>query len=134
MNGERDKNKKLAEIVIKRILNGDVFFAGNGFILEIEKKLDLKFELLGETKLRRFKGNYKLYFIKKSLVGFMSDTMRNSGADYETLLGFVLTKNSAGIPIVDTYFVGFKNDLDRLSYMVYSIFTNEGKSKIRRYS
>jgi len=124
--------EKIAEYIIDRILKGDVFFLGNENIVNIqEKESSIKFERTNiDVKLRNGKKS-KLYFIKKDdkLKNYSSDVWIPSGANWETLFGFYF---ESGLPIkVHVYFIGTKFDSDKLSEMVYSLFTDVGKYYIK---
>ena len=117
----------IAEYVIGRILKGDVFFLGDEDIVKIqEKESSIKFERTNiDVKLRKYNKESKLYFIKKDdkLKNYSSDVWIPSGANWKTLFGFYFEPD---IPIkVHVYFIGREFDLDRLSEMVYSLFTDE---------
>lgn len=127
--------KELAEYVIKRILDGDVFFIGKtNAISFIKKQIPLKFDGTGtQVKLRGFDDPYELYFIKKD-EKFQSYSMlmvKGAGANFETLLGIVLEDVSRVIHI-HVYYIGSKFDLDKMSEMVYSLFTEIGKDRIKK--
>lgn len=126
--------KELAEQVIRKILGGDVFFLGNDSIMSFIEKANprLKFERTGEkVKLRGYGGSYKLYFIKndETFRNFSGDMVKVTGANFETLLGFFLEGER---PInIHVYFIGTEFDLDKLSEMVYSLFTELGPSHVK---
>jgi len=127
--------KELAEYVIKRILDGDVFFIGKtNAISFIKKQIPLKFDGTGrQVKLRGFNDPYELYFIKKD-EKFQSYSMlmvKGAGANFETLLGIVL-EDASRILHVHVYYIGSKFDLDKMSEMVYSLFTEIGKDRITK--
>lgn len=124
---------KLAEYIIDRILKGDVFFLGNEDIVKIqEKESSIKFERTNiEVKLRKYNKESKLYFIKKDnkLKNYSSDIYIPAGADWETLFGFYFEED---LPIkVHVYFIGKEFDLDKLSEMVYSLFTDIEKDYVK---
>lgn len=128
-----EKEKKLAEYVIDRILKGDVFFLGNDEIVEIqEKESNIKFERTDiNVKLRKHNKDCKLYFLKKDekLKNYSSDVYIPAGANWETLFGFYFEED---VPIkIHVYFIGEEFDLDKLSEMVYSLFTSDGKDRIK---
>ena len=127
--------KELAEYVIKRILDGDVFFLANDHITSLFKRKSpaVKFESTNEqVKLRGFDGTYKLYFIKKdeNLRRFSIDMVKGAGANFETLLGFLLEGDRQ--LNVHVYNIGSGFDLDKLSEMIYSLFTEFGKDHIKK--
>lgn len=127
--------KELAEYVIQRILDGDVFFIGKtNAISFIKKQIPLKFDGTGmQVKLRGFDDPYELYFIKKD-EKFLSYSMlmvKGAGANFETLLGIVL-EDVSRILHVHVYYIGSKFDLDKMSEMVYSLFTEIGKDHITK--
>lgn len=124
---------KIAEYIIGRILKGDVFFLGDENIVNIqEKESNIKFERTYiDVKLRKYNKESKLYFLKKDdkLKNYSSDVYIPAGANWETLFGFYF---EAGFPIkVHVYYIGKKFDLDKLSEMVYSLFTNIGKDYVK---
>jgi len=127
--------KELAEYVIKRILAGDVFFAGNPAVISfLEKEIPLKFENMGrKVKLRGYKGLYELYFIKKDekFQSYSSVMVMSAGGNFETLLGFVLEDVSRTIH-VHIYYTGSRFDLDKMSEMAYSLFTEIGIDRIKK--
>lgn len=127
--------KELAEYVIKRILDGDVFFAANPDVIShLEKELPLKYEDTGlQVKLRGYKDLYELYFIKKDekFRSYSSVMVKAAGGNFETLLGFILEDVLRTIH-VHVYYTGSKFDLDKMSEMVYSLFTEIGKDCIRK--
>lgn len=127
--------KELAEYVIKRILDGDVFFAGSAKAISFfEKESPLKIERTdNKVKFRGFRGSYDLYFIKKdeNLRRFSIGMVKGAGANFETLLGFLLEEIS-GVIHVHVYYIGLKFDLDKLSEMVYSLFTELGEDHIKK--
>lgn len=130
---EIEKEKKLAEYIFNRILKGDVFFLGNEDIVNIqEKESDIKFKRTNiDVKLRKYNKESKLYFIKKDdkLKNYSSDIYIPAGANWKTLFGFYFEED---LPIkVHVYYIGKEFDLDKLSEMVYSLFTNIGKDHIR---
>ena len=124
---------KIAEYVIDRILNRYVFFLGDEDIVNIqEKESSIKFERTNiNVKLRKYNKESKLYFLKKDdkLKSYSSDIWIPSGANWETLFGFYF---EPGIPIkVRVYYVGMKFDLDKLSEMIYSLFTDIEKDHVK---
>lgn len=124
---------KLAEYIIGRILKGDVFFLGNEDIVKIqEKESSIKFERTNiNVKLRKYNKESKLYFIKKDdrLKNYSSDVYIPIGANWETLFGFYFEED---VPIkVHVYFIGKEFDLDKLSEMVYSLFTDIEKDYVK---
>lgn len=127
--------KELAEYVIKRILDGDVFFIGKtNAISFIEKEIPFKFESTGrQVKLRGFNDPYELYFVKKDeeFQSYSRLMVKGAGANFETLLGIVLEDVSRVIH-VHVYYIGSKFDLDKMSEMVYSLFTEIGKDHITK--
>ncbi len=130
----RNMNKdKLAEYIIDRILKGYVFFLGNEDIVKIQEKAgNIKFERTDiNVKLRQYNKESKLYFIKKDdkLKNYSSDVYIPAGANWETLFGFYFEED---LPIkVHVYFIGKEFDLDKLSEMVYSLFTDIEKNYIK---
>ncbi len=130
---EMENEKKLAEYIIDKILKEDVFFLGNDDIVKIqEKESKIKFERTNiHVNLRKYNKESKLYFIKKDekLKKYSSDVWIPSGANWETLFGFYFEDS---LPIkIHVYFVGNKFDLDKLSEMVYSLFTTIGEDYIK---
>jgi len=127
--------KELAEYIIKRILDGDVFFAGNPDVIShLEKELPLKYEDTGrQVKLRGYKELYNLYFIKKDekFRSYSWVMVKAAGGNLETLLGFVLEAASRIIH-VHVYYIGSGFDLDKMSEMVYSLFTEIGTDRIKK--
>jgi hypothetical protein len=127
--------KELAEYVIKRILAGDVFFAGNPAVISfLEKKIPLKFENTGrKVKLRGYKDLYELYFIKKDekFQSYSLVMVKGAGGNFETLLGFVLEDVSRAVH-VHVYYIGSRFDLDKMSEMAYSLFTEIGIDRIKK--
>lgn len=127
--------KELAEYVIKKILDGDVFFLANGPLMSLFKTESptLKFDDTGkQVKLRGFEGSYPLHFIKKDeeFMSYSIGMVLGAGANFETLLGIVLEGQR---PVhVHVYYIGSKFDLDKLSEMVYSLFTEIGKDRIKK--
>jgi len=124
---------KIAECVIDRILKEYVFFLGDEDIVKIqEKESNIKFERTNiNVKLRKYNKESKLYFIKKNdkLKNYSSDVWIPSGANWETLFGFYFEPE---IPIkVHVYYIGKEFDLDKLSEMVYSLFSDIGKDYIK---
>jgi hypothetical protein len=128
---EKD-SKKLTEYIIDRILNGHVFFLGNEDIVKIqEKESSIKFERTGiNVKLRKYGKDSILYFLKKDkkLKNYSSDVYIPAGANWETLFGFYFEED---LPVkIHVYFIGRAFDLDKLSEMVYSLFTDTEKDYI----
>lgn len=127
--------KELAEYVIKRIVEGDVFFMGNDPFMSFLKAecTTLKFDYTGEqVKLRGFEGSYQLHFIKKDeeFKRYSLGMVQGAGGNFETLLGIVLEGQR---PVhVHVYYIGSKFDFDKLSEMVYSLFTEIGKNRIKK--
>ena len=124
---------KIAEYVIDRILNQYVFFLGNEDIVKIqENESTIKFERTDiNVKLRKYNNESNLYFIKKDdkLKNYSSDVWIPSGANWETLIGFYFEAN---LPIrIHVYYIGKKFDLDKLSEMVYSLFTDIEKDHVK---
>jgi hypothetical protein len=124
---------KLAEYIIDRILKGDVFFLGSEDIVKIQENAsNIKFERTDiNVKLRRYNKESKLFFIKKDgkLKNYSSDVYIPAGANWETLFGFYFEED---LPIkVHVYYIGREFDLDKLSEMVYSLFTDTGKDNIK---
>ncbi len=131
--------KELAEYIIRRILNGDVFFAGNQELISfIKKKIPLTFESTGRrVKLRGYNDNdpYELYFIKKDekFQSYSLLMVKGAGGNFETLLGFVLEdEEGSRILHVHVYYIGSRFDLDKMSGMVYSLFTELGIDQIKK--
>lgn len=125
--------KELAEYVIKKILDGMVFFIAEDELIEIfEDGSPSRFERTGnEVKLRGFEGLHKLYFIKND-DHFKKHTYSivvGAGANFETLLGIVFEFSQSAHCHV--YFIGSRFDLDKLSDMVYTLFTESGVDKIK---
>lgn len=135
MNNDKlsEKEKNLAEYVIDRILKGDIFFLGNDKIVEIqEKDSSFKFERTDiNVKLRKYGKDSKLFFLKKDekLKNYTSDVYIPAGANWETLFGFYFEED---LPIkIHVYFIGKEFDKDKLSEMVYSLFTDDKKDHIK---
>lgn len=124
---------KLAEYIIDRILKGYVFFLGNEYIVKIqEKSSDIKFERTDiNIKLRKYNKESKLYFIKKDekLKNYSSDVYIPAGANWETLFGFYFEEDL--LIKVHVYYIGKEFNLDKLSEMVYSLFTDIGEDHIK---
>lgn len=119
-------DKQIAEYVLNRILKGYIFFLGDEEIVKIqENQSSIRFERTDiKVNLRKYDTESKLYFLKKDekLKKYSSDIWINAGANWETLFGFFFEND---LPIkVHVYFVGKKFDLDKLSEMVYSLFTD----------
>ncbi len=124
---KHDKSdKEIAEYVIDRILKGDVFFLGDEEIVDIqEKQSSIRFERTNiKVNLRTYNTESTLYFLKKNdkLKNYSSDIWINAGANWETLFGFFF-ENDSYIK-VHVYFIGKVFDLDKLSEMVYGLFTD----------
>lgn len=130
---EIEKEKKLAEYVIDRILKGDIFFLGNEDIVNIqEKESSIKFERTDiNVKLRKYNKDSTLFFLKKDekLKNYSSDVYIPAGANWETLFGFYFEEDL--IIKIHVYYVGKEFDLDKLSEMVYSLFTDTKKDHIK---
>ena len=131
LNG--DEQKELAEYVIKKILDGMVFFIAEDPLIDIfEEGSPDKFERTGkEVKFRGFDGLHKLYFIKNNahFKKSASSIVMGAGANFETLVGiFFEFSMSANC---HAYYIGSRFDLDRLSDMVYTLFTESGVNKIK---
>jgi len=124
---------KLAEYIIDRILKGDVFFLGNEDIIKIqEEESTIKFERTNiDVKLTKYNKESKLYFIKKDdkLKNYSSDVYIPIGANWETLFGFYFEEDL--LIKVHVYYIGKEFDLDKLSEMVYSLFTDIEKDYIK---
>lgn len=124
---------KLAEYIIDRILKGDVFFLGNEDIVKMqEEESNIKFERTDiKVRLKKYNKESTLYFIKKDdkLKNFSSDVYIPAGANWETLFGFYFEEDL--LIKVHVYFIGKEFDLDKLSEMVYSLFTDIEKDYIR---
>lgn len=130
---EKDQDKRLSEYIIGRILKGVVFFLGDEDIVKIqEKESNIKFERTYiSVKLRKYGKESMLYFLKKDekLKSYSSDVYIPAGANWETLFGFYFEDD---LPIkIHVYFVGKEFDLDKLSEMVYSLFTNTDKDHVK---
>lgn len=130
---EIEKDKELAEYVIRRILKGDVFFLGNENIVKLlEKENNTKFERTDITvKLRRYNKDSTLFFLKKDekLKNYSSDIYIPAGANWETLFGFYFEED---LPIkIHVYFIGKEFDFDKLSEMVHSLFANIDNDHIK---
>jgi len=130
---ENDKEKRLSEYIIDRIINGDVFFLGNEDIVQIqEKESSIKFERTGiNVKLRKYGKDSTLFFLKKDekLKSYSSDVYIPAGANWETLFGFYFEED---LHIkIHVYFIGKEFDLDKLSEMVHSLFTDTDKDHIK---
>ncbi len=130
---ENDKEKRLSEYIIDRIINGDVFFLGNEDIVQIqEKESSIKFERTGiNVKLRKYGKDSTLFFLKKDekLKSYSSDVYIPAGANWETLFGFYFEED---LHIkIHVYFIGKEFDLDKLSEMVHSLFTDTEKDHIK---
>lgn len=130
---EIDKERKLSEYVIDRILGGDVFFLGNENIVKIqEKESNIQFERTGiDVKLKKYGKDSTLFFLKKNekLKNYSSDVYIPAGANWETLFGFYFEED---LPIkIHVYFIGKEFDLDKLSEMVYGLFSDTEKDHIK---
>lgn len=134
---EKDEDRKLAEYIIFRILNGDVFFLCSEDVAKMQEKgSDIKFERTGiDVKLRKYGKDSTLFFLKKDkkLKNYSSDVYIPAGANWETLFGFYFEDC---LPIkIHVYFIGKEFDLDKLSEMVYSLFADtENHIKISNIS
>lgn len=122
-----DEERRLAEYIIDRILNGDVFFLCNEDLAKMQEKgSNIKFERTGiDVKLRKYGKDSTLFFLKKDkkLKNYSSDVYIPAGANWETLFGFYFEDC---LPIIiHVYFIGKEFDLDKLSEMVYSLFTDD---------
>jgi len=128
--------KELAEYVIKKILDGMVFFiAGEALIETFEDGSPDKFERTGkEVKLRGFEGLHKLYFIKNNdhFKNNARSIIVGAGANFETLMGIIFEFGQSAHCHV--YYIGSRFDLDKLSDMVYTLFTESGVNKIKETS
>jgi hypothetical protein len=128
--------KELAEYVIKKILDGMVFFiAAEGLIDVFEDGSPSRFERTGmEVKLRGFDGMHKLYFIKNDnhFKNHARSIVLGAGANFETLMGIIFEHSKSAHCHV--YFIGSRFDLDKLSDMVYTLFTESGENKIKETS
>lgn len=129
--------KELAEYVIQRILDGDVFFLTNDHITSLLKETSptVKFESTNEqVKLRGFDGTYKLHFIKKDeeFKKYSLGMVMGAGANFETLLGMFLEGQRPAH--IHVYYIGSGFDLDKLSEMIYSLFTELGQDIIKEVS
>lgn len=124
---------ELAEYVIKKILDGMVFFIAEESLIDCFEAGSLdRFERTGkEVKLRGFPGLHKLYFIKNNdrFKENAASIVMGAGANFETLIGIIfefgLTANC------HVYYIGSRFDLDKLSEMVYTLFTESSVNKIR---
>jgi len=127
--------KELAEYIIKRILDGDVFFAGYPQVISfLKKETPLNFEDTGKkVKLRGYDELFDLYFVKKDekFRSYSAIMVKGAGGNFETLLGLVLEDVSRTIH-VHVYYIGSGFDLDKMSEMVYSLFTEIGKDRIKK--
>ncbi len=127
--------KELAEYIIKRILDGDVFFAGYPQLISfLKKETPLKFEDSSKNvKLRGYDELFDLYFVKKDekFRSYSSVMVKGAGGNFETLLGFVL-EDASRITHVHVYYIGSGFDLDKMSEMVYSLFTEIGINRIKK--
>ena len=127
--------KEMAEYIIKRILDGDVFFAGYPRVISfLKKETPLKFEDSSKNvKLRGYDELFDLYFVKKDekFRSYSSVMVKGAGGNFETLLGFVL-EDASRITHVHVYYIGSKFDLDKMSEMVYSLFTEIGINRIKK--
>jgi len=130
------EQKELAEYVIKKILDGMVFFIAEESLIEtFEDGSPTKFERTGkDVKLRGFEGVHKLYFIKNddNFKNHARSIVLGAGANFETLIGIIFEfSQSANCHV---YNIGSRFDLDKLSEMVYTLFTESGKNKIKETS
>ncbi len=129
---ELEKERRLSEYIIDRILGGDIFFLGNENIVKIqEKESNIKFERIGiDVNLRKYNKKSTLFFLKKDekLKNYTSDVYIPAGANWETLFGFYFEEDL--FIKIHVYFIGKEFDLDKLSEMVYSLFTDTEKDHI----
>lgn len=130
------EGKELAEYVIKRIVGGDVFFAGNSDAISfIQKEIpDITFECTEkQVKLRGYEERFDLYFIKKDakFITYTGGMVMGAGGNFETLLGILLEGRSRVLR-VHVYYIGSEFDLDKMSEMIYSLFTEIGNDKIKK--
>lgn len=91
----------------------------------LERQSNIKFERTDiRIKLKKYNKESKLYFIVKDdkLKNYSSDVWIPSGANWETLFGFYF-ENDMSIK-AHVYYIGREFDLDKLSEMVYSLFTD----------
>ena len=107
-------------------MKGYVFFLGDEEIVKIqENQSSIRFERTDiKVNLRKYDKKSRLYFLKKDekLKKYSSDIWIQAGANWETLFGFFFENE---LPIkVHVYFIGREFDLDKLSEMVYSLFTD----------
>lgn len=125
--------KELAEYVIKKILDGMVFFIAEEALIDtFEDGSPIRFERTGkEVKLRGFEGLHKLYFIKNNdhFKNHAQSIVLGAGADFETLIGITFEFGESANCHV--YWIGSRFDLDKLSDMVYTLFTESGVNKIK---
>ncbi len=120
-----ENDKQIAEYILNRILKGYIFFLGDDEIVKLLEQHRTKFERTNmKVNLRKYNTESKLYFLKKDekLKKFSSDIWRSAGANWETLFGFYFQKDN--YIKVHVYFIGKLFDLDKLSEMVYSLFTD----------
>lgn len=126
--------KEIPEYVIKKILDGMVFFIAEESLIEFFEMGDSqKFERFGkEVKIRGFEGVHKLYFIKNDerFKQRARALVIGAGANFEALIGIFFEYNSQ-VPACHVYCIGSRFDLDRLNDMVYSLFTESGEYKIK---
>lgn len=128
--------KELAEHVIKKIRDGYVYFAGTPETISFFQKefKDISFE--GDekqVKLRGYNKLYDLYFIKKDEKFRLAsnEMVKFAGGNFETLLGFLLEDESRVLHI-HVYYIGSGFDFDKMSEMIYSLFTETGKNYIKK--
>src|SRR3972149_4264727 len=131
-NQSEIENKKLAEYIIYRILNGDIFFLGSEEIVNILEKESVKFERTDiGVKLRKYNKSSTLFFLKKDgkLKNCASDIYLPAGANWDTLFGFYFEED---LPIkIHVYYIGKEFDLDKLSEMIYNLFADIEKDCIK---
>ncbi len=128
--------KELAEYVIKKILDGMVFFIAEESLISVfEDGSHSMFERTGkEVKLRGFEGVHKLNFIKKDerFKQHAYSIVTGAGANFETLMGIIFEFSESAHCHV--YYIGSRFDLDKLSEMVYTLFTESGEVMIKETS
>lgn len=127
------EQKELAEYVIKKVIDGMIFFIADEQLIEIfEEGTPYKFERTGkEIKIRGFEGVHKLYFIKNNnqFKKNARSIVIGAGANFETLIGIIF--EFSWTANCHVYHIGSRFDLDRLSDMVYTLFTESGENKIK---
>lgn len=126
MKEEIQMEKNLAEYIITKIIAGNVFLLANEKMVKIqEQESSIKIERTGiKVQLKKYNKDSILYFFKKDdkLKEYSSDIYIPAGANWETLFGFYIDDD---LPIkIHVYFIGKRFDLDRLSEMIYSLFTD----------